>query len=487
MKNAGEGNAEEDEAVRRAQKKEEEFSFVATRLGPSHLETRTAKRGGSNKKREQQEKKACLASADMLNTPLCRYPPVQPSTSKNAAGKQQQRFIQARDNPEEGIPPPQNAFAQLANQMKGTCDFSKAPLNVSISENEIVALLSGAEMPGGVSPVDGASGGVTPPGDSRDDRRDDRRDGGVRHCVQFTKGFDVLTFVCPKKNTEDYLGVEIRPMNCFETVRLPNGNSKKLSDVLKGVQLENRDIDSLSIRKVFIPPTIWLNVIFECTCDNSLTFRNNRMGARGIMRVHLRKNIVFGCDFDHTAGGEPLTDVRGDVLATDDTTEGDPGDWAFWRNSGLSAEQLSWRNQTAFSQFYTPGQVDDAKDKGIVCNVKITKEEVYLGLVCPPGYEMYPSNCFESVLYNDSIVRMSEMIKHRVTFHMDRNRRMSFATFTLHRNENPPGFSCLCLRLDAPEAPPLQANFLYENYQSFAFHFGLLYVLVVPLLLALCL
>ncbi|GAB67422.1 6-cysteine protein, partial [Plasmodium cynomolgi strain B] len=400
--------------------------------------------------------------------------------------KQQQSSIPARKHPEEEWGHPKNAFAHMANQMKGTCDFSRAPLSVSISENEIVALLGGAEVQGGVTPL-----GDAPLSDDRlnDDRPIGSRDEKVQHCVQFTKGFDVLTFVCPKRNNEDYMGVEIRPLHCFETVRMSNGNNKKLTDVLKGVQLENRDTDLLSIKRVFIPPTIYRNFIFECTCDNSLTFWKNKIGVRGIMRVHLRKNIIFGCDFDHTVGEEePLGDVGVEVPAVDDASGGGvAGDWAFWRNSGPSAEELAERNKTAFSKFYTPGEVKDAKEEGIICNVKITKAEVYLGLVCPPGYEMYPSNCFERVLYKDSIVRMTEFVKHPISFHMDNNRRMSFATFTLNRNENPPGFTCLCVRVDAPEAPPLQANFVYHNYESFGFHIGLLYVLVVLLLLVLCL
>ncbi|ANQ08885.1 Membrane protein [Plasmodium coatneyi] len=381
--------------------------------------------------------------------------------------KQQQSSIPPWRYPDEGDDhQPRNAFAHVSNQMKGTCDFSTAPLNVSSSENDIVPLLGGGDAPLGDAPLNG-------------DRPDER----VQHCVQFTKGMEVLTFVCPKRNTEDYVGVEVRPMDCFETVRMPNGNSKKLSNVLKGVQLENRDTDLLSIRKVFIPPTIYRNVIFECTCDNSLTFWNNRMGARGIMRVHLRKNILFGCDFDHTVGEESLEDVTNALPVGGDATGGASADWSFWRNFGPTAEELAEKNKTAFSQFYTEGEVKDAKEKGIVCNVKITKREVYLGLVCPPGYEMYPSNCFERVLYKDSIVRMSELIKHHATFHVDSNRRMSFATFTLNRNENPAGFTCLCVRVDVPEAPPLQANFVYNNYESFGFHFGLLYWLVVLLLL----
>ncbi|KJP86971.1 hypothetical protein AK88_03371 [Plasmodium fragile] len=394
--------------------------------------------------------------------------------------KQQQSSIPTRKYLDEGDHPPQNAFAHVANQMKGgTCDFSTEPLHVSSSENEIVA---------------GVNGGDGLPGDSRDER--------VQHCVQFTKGLEVLTFVCPKRNTEDYAGVEIRPMDCFETVRMPNGNKKKLSEVLKGVELENRDSDLLSIRRVFIPPTIYQNIIFECSCDNSLTFWKHKMGARGIMRVHVRKNVVWGCDFDHTPGEEPTRDAGGDqaiTRVTGDWLSGDwlsgdwlnsdwaVGDWALWRNSGPSAEQLVERNRTPFSNFYTPAQVNDAKDKGIVCNVKIKKKKVYLGLVCPPGYEVYPSNCFERVLHKDSIVRMSELIQHHVTFHVDSSRRMSFAHFILNKNENPAGFSCLCVSVHSPEAPPLRANFVYRNYESFGGHFGLLYVLVVLLLLVLSL
>ncbi|CAA9989197.1 6-cysteine protein [Plasmodium knowlesi strain H] len=385
--------------------------------------------------------------------------------------KQRHRSIPSWKYPDEGDDhPPQNAFSHMANQVKGICDFSRGPLNVSTTENEIVPLLVQAELHAGSAPLSDA-----------------HTDEPVQRCVQFTKGMEVLTFVCPKRNTEDYIGVEIRPMECFEKVRMHNGNKKKLNNVLKGVQLENIDTDSLSIRKVFIPPTIYRNIIFECTCDNSLSFWNNKMGTRGIMRVHLRKNIVFGCDFDHRGGRENILEVEGELPAVDEANRNTTGDWAFWRNAGPSAEELAERNKTAFSQFYTSEEVNDAKDKGIICNVKITKREVYLGLVCPSGYEMYPSNCFDRVLYKDSIVRMSELIKHHVTFHMDSNRRMSFATFSLDRNENPPGFTCLCVRMDIPEAPPLQANFVYHNYESFGFHFRLLYVLVVILLLVLCL
>ncbi|VUZ97109.1 6-cysteine protein [Plasmodium vivax] len=406
--------------------------------------------------------------------------------------KQQQSSIPARKHPEEegGGPSPQNALAQVANQMKGTCDFSRAPLNVSCSENEIVAL------PGGEGAMVSGTTGST----ANDER--------ARHCVQFTKGFDVLTFVCPKRSSEDYSGVEIRPMSCFETVRRTDGTNQQLSEVLKGVQLENRDTDLLSIRRVFIPPTIYQNFIFECSCDNSLTFWKNKMGARGIMRVHLRRNILFGCDFDHTGGVEYTGGLGGELPMADEASAGSAydrsagggsaedrsagggsaDDWAFWRNAGPSAEELAEKNKTAFTNFYPPGEVSLAKEKGLVCDVKITKREVYLGLVCPPGYEMYPSNCFERVLQKDgSIVRVSELLKHDVSFHADGNRRMSFATFTLNRNENPQGFSCMCLNVQAPEAPPLQANFAFHNYESAGVRFGLPCALVALVLLALCL
>ncbi|SBT38752.1 6-cysteine protein (P12p) [Plasmodium ovale wallikeri] len=289
-------------------------------------------------------------------------------------------------------------FLFCVQKSKGECDFTKGSLDVSRSGNNKVALF---------------------------EREEEEYAINVKHCVKFTKGLEIMTFICPKRSIH-HEAIEIRPTDCFVKVRV-NGIEERLDDFMKGVIFESRENDLSYIRKVFIPPTIYEDIVFECTCDNSLTFGDNQIGTRGIMRVHLKKNLVFGCDFDY------------DVMSS--------------------------RKRSAFVNFYEKNEIKPGEE--IVCNVKITKKEVYLGLICPEGYKMYPLTCFENVLHEKEVVKINDLVQHDVKLHMDVHKQISFATFTLNKNENPNSFSCHCVKDgDDDHASILQANFTYANYES---------------------
>ncbi|GAW81895.1 6-cysteine protein [Plasmodium gonderi] len=392
--------------------------------------------------------------------------------------KEAQFFLPVKENQEPG------SF-NMTNEKSKVCDFSSGSLSVFGRDNPVSSREDKFGTKLDVDKKEEPTGSWISNNDSNDNE--------VKHCVHFTKGLEVLTFICPKRNGNNYKGIEVRPFNCFEEVRVQHVNIKRFSNILKGVYYESKETDILTIRKVFIPPTIYEDTIFECTCDNSLTFQNGMMGSsggnptreeagptsgaigsRGIMRVHLKKNFIFGCDFDHTGssdGGHSIIDNR--------RKEGE----------SIGEDEFSQEKKSAFSKFYTPSEINNLKEKGIIHNVKITKREVYLGLICPPGYYIYPSNCFENVLYENNIVKLKELVSHDIKFHIDNKRRMSFATFTLKKNENPRGFTCLCVSMNTTlhnQQQPLQVNFEYNNYESFAFSVHMGYLLIVLLFMILC-
>ncbi|SCM19195.1 6-cysteine protein [Plasmodium chabaudi adami] len=301
------------------------------------------------------------------------------------------------------------------------CDFSRESLDVALTNDKSVIGNSSNE--------------------------ENHSDNNIKHCVKFTKGFEIFTFICPKGNNNDnYNGIEIRPVQCFEKVRI-NGKEENLKDVLKGVITENKETDTSIIRKAFIPPTIYNDMSFECSCDNSLTIKDNTIGARGIMRVHLKKNKIFGCDFNYDA-----------------------------------SETKFSNGKSAFTNFYDNQAID--LNKSTVCNTEVNTKEVYLGLVCPEGYEMYPENCFEYVLFESNVVRINELIKHDVKLHIEKNKHthMSFASFTLNPNENPKSFSCQCIKKNA-NSFPLIANIMFSNYESYSFNYHVTYLILISIIL----
>ncbi|EUT90139.1 hypothetical protein PFAG_01338 [Plasmodium falciparum Santa Lucia] len=302
----------------------------------------------------------------------------------------------------------------------------------------------------------------------------------VRHCVHFSKGFEYLRFICPMRK-DNYEGIEIRPVECFEYIHI-EGREHKLSEILKGSLYEKSINDNIMTRDVFIPPTIYEDMFFECTCDNSLTFKNNMIGIRGIMKIHLKKNILYGCDFDH--------------------------------------DEKLMKNKTAFTNFYDKQKIlplignnnndddnndDDNNDddnnndnnnnnnnnNNITCNVTIKKSQVYLGIICPDGYTLYPNDCFKNVIYdNNIIIPLKKIIPHDILYHQDKNKRITFASFTLNINENPPGFTCYCIKDQTNINNPLIVNFHFSNQETsyatknknlffyFIFIFPFLYVIL---------
>ncbi|KEG00362.1 6-cysteine protein [Plasmodium vinckei vinckei] len=300
------------------------------------------------------------------------------------------------------------------------CDFSKGSLDVALMNNKIVI--------------------------SNDANEINHSDNNIKHCVNFTKGLEIFTFICPKGNTNDnYNGIEIRPVQCFEKVRI-NGKEENLKDVLKGVITENKETDTEIIRKAFIPPTIYHDMSFECSCDNSLTIKDNYIGARGIMRVHLKKNIIFGCDFNYD-----------------------------------SSETKFSNGKSGFAHYYDKQVV--TSNKNIVCNTVVDNKEVYLGLACPEGYEIYPENCFENVLFEDKVVKINEIIKHDVKLHIEKKKNISFASFVLNPNENPQSFSCHCIKNNDDNSLPLIANITFSNYESYSFNLHVTYLILIAIIL----
>ncbi|SOV74668.1 6-cysteine protein [Plasmodium sp. gorilla clade G3] len=252
----------------------------------------------------------------------------------------------------------------------------------------------------------------------------------VRHCVHFSKGFEYLRFICPMRK-DNYEGIEIRPVECFEYVRI-EGSEQKLNEILKGSLFEKSINDKIMTRDVFIPPTIYEDMFFECTCDNSLTFKNNMIGKRGIMKIHLKKNILYGCDFNHN--------------------------------------EKSMSNKTAFTNFYDKQKIISLTEDGddnITCNVTIKKKQVYLGIICPDGYQLYPNDCFNNVIYdNNIIIPLKKIIPHDILYHQDKNKKIAFAAFTLNINENPQGFTCYCIKDQTNINNQLIVNFHFENHET---------------------
>ncbi|SOV12252.1 6-cysteine protein [Plasmodium gaboni] len=263
----------------------------------------------------------------------------------------------------------------------------------------------------------------------------------VRNCVYFSKGFEYLRFICPVRK-DNYEGIEIRPVECFEYVRI-DGREEKLNEILKGSLFEKSINDNIMTRDVFIPPTIYEDMFFECTCDNSLTFKNNMIGKRGIMKIHLKKNILYGCDFDH--------DVK------------------------------LIKNKTAFTNFYDKEKILSlSNDENITCNVTIKKSQVYLGIICPDGYHLYPNDCFKNVLYDNNIIMpLKKIIPHDILYHHDKNKKIAFAAFTLNINENPKGFTCYCIKDQTSFNNHLIVNFKFENKEtSFATNINLFFFFI---------
>ncbi|SBS87332.1 6-cysteine protein (P12p), partial [Plasmodium malariae] len=337
-------------------------------------------------------------------------------------------------------------FFSFAYKTNDDCDFTREPLNVAWNNRN-----------NALAPVD-----------MEDEPYDN--DNNIKYCVKFTKGFEILTFICPKKGI-NYEGIEMRPKECFEKIRI-NGRDENFTEILKGSIFESSETDSIIIRRVFIPPTIYADMVIECTCDNSLTFKENFIGARGIMRVHLKRNKIFGCDFDSNIDGDDSTYGRSDG-GTRNKCEG--------RLDNNCEESKSGRS--AFVKYYDKSKI--RSNESITCNVTINKKEVYLGLICPEGYTIYPSDCFENVLYENKIVNIKELlVSHDIKLHIDKKKRMSFATFILNKNENPKGFSCQCVK-NNDNIFPLQANFEYANYESFSLCTHLRYFVLLLSLLVL--
>ncbi|CRH01007.1 6-cysteine protein, putative [Plasmodium relictum] len=284
-------------------------------------------------------------------------------------------------------------FLFILCKIKGDCDFSNYSLNLSV--NEIL-------------------------NKNEEDNLDN-----VKYCVKFTKGLEVLTFICPKKST-NYEGIEIRPSNCFETVRI-NGRNENLGELLKGSVFKNSETDSSIVRKVFISPAITEDMHFECTCDNSLTFKENNMGTRGIMRVQLKKNKIFGCDFDHD----------GNLF-----------------------------EKSSFVNYYEKSTINS--NENITCNVTVNSSEVILGIICPEEYKLFPDNCFENIFHENEIVKINKLVPHDIKLHINKNGRISFASFALNKNEKIKSFSCQCIK---NKNSRLSANFEFNlNYESSIFH-----------------
>ncbi|ETB63406.1 hypothetical protein YYC_00198 [Plasmodium yoelii 17X] len=296
------------------------------------------------------------------------------------------------------------------------CDFSRDSLDVTLMNNKIVI--------------------------DNNLKEENYNDNNIKHCVKFTKGLEIFTFICPKGNNNDnYKGIEIRPEQCFEKVRI-NGKEENLKDILKGVIIEKKETDTEIIRKAFIPPTIYQDMSFECSCDNSLTIKDNYIGARGIMKVHLKKNIIFGCDFNY------------------DTNE-----------------PKHSNGKSSFARFYDKKIIVNS-NKNIICNTQVNSKEVYLGLVCPEGYEIYPENCFENILFENKVIKISELIKHDIKLHIEKNKNISFASFILNSNENPKSFSCHCIK-NNDNSFPLIANITFANYESYSFNFYATYFILI--------
>ncbi|VWU52408.1 6-cysteine protein, putative [Hepatocystis sp. ex Piliocolobus tephrosceles] len=276
-------------------------------------------------------------------------------------------------------------------------------------------------------------------------------DNNIQYCVTFTKGFEKLRFVCPKKK-KNYEGIEVRPSTCFESVRI-NGQEQELSNIIKGVIIKNEDTDELFIRTVFFPPTIYDNFIFECTCDNNLTFKNGIIGLKGVIKVHLKKTITFGCDFDHYS-------------------------------TSPSPNNDSSSNISSFTNYYDKKYTK--LDESIKCKVIINKKEVNLGIVCPEDFILYPNNCFEEVLLqnNDKTVsQLKDLIPHPIKFHKDIKNRMSFAAFTLDANENKDSFACHCIK-NNDNTLVLKAIFSFSNYESYTLALQFCIYLLIPFVIA---
>lgn len=120
--------------------------------------------------------------------------------------------------------------------------------------------------------------------------------------------------------------------------------------------------------------------------------------------------------------------------------------------------------------------------KNIICNTQVNNKEVYLGLVCPEGYGMYPENCFENVLFEKKVINITELIKHDVKLHIEKNKNISFASFILNPNENPKSFSCHCIK-NNDNSFPLIANITFSNYESYSFNFHVTYLILIFILL----
>ncbi|CRG93707.1 6-cysteine protein, putative [Plasmodium gallinaceum] len=298
-------------------------------------------------------------------------------------------------------------FLYILCKVKGDCDFSSDSLNLSVSE---------------IIPKD-----------------EETYLSNIKYCVKFTKGFEILTFICPKKSI-NYEGIEVRPFNCFETVRI-NGRHENLGELLEGSVFKNSETDSTIVRKVFIPPLIKEDILFECTCDNSLTFKGKHMGSRGIMRVQLKKNKIFGCDFDHNGN-------------------------------------ITQKNPFIYHEKSTKNS-----NETIICNVIVNSSEVILGLICPKDYKLFPDNCFENVLHENKIVKISELVPHDLKLHTNEKERSSFASFTLNKNEKTKGFSCQCVK---NKNSRLYAYFEFDlNYKSSSFHIYILSFIIFILFLIL--